>query len=260
METINIGFNDKNGQKQILDILLTLGYKWHGDDGHDSESIINNYPSYSNIKIDGNYLCMSGYYTNSHHWPNDSEKVLSLLTNHFKNETIIVKEVGDYSAYVSKDEVMINEVKISPAMLKEIYEESKKDIVSFDRFDITTRNADDSDALIGLLFSMGFTFYNYNLEETKEQFRKHYDSKVIKNGNTSIGGNGSYRGRGVREYFFPEDMPFIYNAIKNCTKTFTIGSYDLTFSGDNVVVGCQTINKSKVEEIYNALVEIGAYD
>jgi hypothetical protein len=266
---MDIIFENKQEQKQIFDILLNLGYKWHGKtELTTSEQIMERWGgSYNVISVDYHpsnigdiQMTHESKVTNSYSWEKDTTKILSKLSNYKMStpDKIRINGVGDYHATVYRDHVNIYNVEIPHEVILKVYN-SFDDInanISFGGIAITTKNDQENKDLLTLLHSMGWgSSYRETLEEYIEFFKEFPSKVVYENGN--IGGNYGYYGQGDKEYTMA-DLGDIYTMLSKKTfiKMDDIGDYGTIVYRDYVKVGCQEISKDKVEEIVDAITKI----
>jgi len=266
---MKIAFDNREEQKQILDILLGLGYKWHGQtDLITSDQIMEEWGNsgYTSISVDYSNrkkgaIQMSYRVGDVYSWTDDMNTILANLKNYkIVSKKIRINNVGEYHAIVTPEDVEIFKTKLSHETVQVVYD-------TFDKIDegglsdtlhITTKDDQENKDLITLLYSLGWSAaYRNTLEDTIEFFRE-FRSKVVYT-TKNIGGNYDYYGGGDREYTM-EDLGEIYTKLKGSKNSVIalppIGEYNVLVYKDHVQVGCQSITKEKVKEILEAIDKI----
>lgn len=107
----------------LLASLLALGYKWHNEDSWTVKTIDTKFPftNYSSLRVvDREIMGIKRVNVDALAWPKDAEEILKSLSSE-----IVVDNVGDYTAFISKDGIRVGCQTISLKKFQEIAEAVK---------------------------------------------------------------------------------------------------------------------------------------
>jgi len=128
---MKIAFDNREEQKQILDILLGLGYKWHGQtDLITSDQIMEEWGNsgYTSISVDYSNrkkgaIQMSYRVGDVYSWTDDMNTILANLKNYkIVSKKIRINNVGEYHAIVTPEDVEIFKTKLSHETVQVVYD------------------------------------------------------------------------------------------------------------------------------------------
>jgi hypothetical protein len=261
---MKIQYKNNEEKKQILDVLLNLGYSFHGSLKYKtSDQIIEEWGGYSAVEIDysggsSDEIQLTSTPHNAVCWATDYASILGKLKN-FKINNEIIYDVGDYRAIVSKENVEINGQSLTHEKVLEVYNafniEDLSEYFEDDQADINVnvKNSKERNTLIGILYGNGYHYHSEPLDVAIDELNE-YSQITIHRGKT-IGGN-------YRDYTpsvslnFDQDLYKIVEKITSDKKSMVIdevGEYSAEVYKNIAVVGCQRIPKEKIEEIVKAI-------
>lgn len=254
-----IKYDNNDELIQILNILLPLGYKFHGCESFTCDHILDKYGSdgYTNVVVgkysDKSYLTLNCG-DSDFVWNEDFVKIMASLQN-FKTEKsdgILIEGVGDYPAFVKKDEVIINREHITKEKLELIIHNINSGDVG--EFSVFTENDKEHKTYMAMLYSHGLTYHDRSsFVEAHESFFA-YPYTSYNRGYIS----GDMNKTLYKIYNFKTDLAKIYELLTKDTAIPPIGDYPVKIIGENVEVGCQRIPVSKVKEIYDTMIKLNS--
>jgi hypothetical protein len=257
----SIKYDNNEELGQILTILFAMGYKFHGEENHTPDGVIDTYKhrNFFYINIDEeNEINLSRYNNYNYqewNWANDFNEILKTVPNLKSKARIIVEDVGEYKATITKGNARIFGHNVTQEQVEEIYQSIQTLKNKGDSFCVSTQNDIDHRTLMSVLYSFGFTYHDEATYQDAHEKYKRYDSTKVDLDKKTISG---FRYNIGVVFNFSKDLNEIVEKLRGegSSKTISLGKYDAVVHSDHVIVGCQQIEESKVEEIRNALIKL----
>jgi hypothetical protein len=252
---ISIEYNNNEELSQILTILFAMGYKFHGEDDHTPDSVIEKYKNrkFTHLNIVDDSINLSGYslYMREYIWVNNFIEIMQNIPNLNIQSRIIVDDVGDYKATITKGKARIFGHNVTQEQVEEIYQSIQTLKNKGDNFRVYTQNDTEHRTLMAILYSFGFTYHGEDTYQDAHQFYKEFNvTEVNLYDKTIFGCIDTY------QLSFSKDLNNIIDKLGYTSKTISLGKYDAVIHPDHVIVGCQKIEEYKVLEIRNALIKL----
>ena len=263
----NIKTKNVDDRKAILSMLFTLGFKWHGENDWNPNTVEEKYPyvRYPNLCIAPSrvYVCGKDH-TQTYNCDDTLDDVREAIVN---SKVITNFSKTGYDAIITKDEVKVGCQTISKGKIQELLNVMNDTKVQPDSFTVLNVNQTSYEVWLRFLENLGWRYTVYgdvkNISEAiSQQHWKRYKYLSVRFKTTSgevntICGTGSPYEVNFENPFDEKAFDLVLNNTQTQSETtMYIGDYEATVYNDRVELGGYTITREAVETVVNSFNEL----